>query len=1012
MRLALRSILAAGAALLAFAPAVHARTAETPALGPPKRVGVWAQTYSDLPAESDVRFGQLPNGLRYAILKNATPGGQASLRLRIGAGSLQETDEQQGLAHFLEHMAFKGSTHVPEGEMIRILQRKGLAFGPDTNAFTSFGQTVYELDLPETDADTVDTGLMLLRETASELTLSQKAMDSERGVILSEERLRDSPAYQAQKAELGFLLKGQRLPERWPIGLVDVIRTAPVSRIRAYYEANYRPDDATVIAVGDFDPAVMEAKIKARFGDWRPKPAPAPVDLGRVATRGLSAEVFSRPGAPQEVQLAWAQPYDDTADTLAREKRDYVEQLGLAVLNRRLDRLAKGPKPPFIAAQAVRSNTEKSAKLTTLSVDTTPQGWAAGLAAATTEQRRIVRFGVTAPELAREIAEQRASLGAQAAGAATRKTPELATALVSAVEEEDVFTGPVRNLATFEAAVRDLTPARADAVLKAAFDGSGPLLTLSSPLPVAGGGPALLAAYDAAARAPVTAGVAAAAKPWPYGGAAFGPAGRVVERREAADLGVVQVRFANGARLTVKPAAYAKDRVLVAVRFGAGRLGLPRDHASPLWALGAFTAGGTRELTSDELDQVLADKVVSARFALADEAFQLTGATRPADFDTQMRLLAAYVSRPGLRPEAFERWRAGVGSALPQIQSTPSGVEGRDIGRLTHAGDLRWTDIPTAQALAAAKPADLDAILAPALASGAPEITVVGDITVDQAIAAVSSTFGAFAPRPPAAPPADARRVRFPAATPEPVIELHDGRADQAIALIAWPTRGFYADPKEARVLDVAAQVLETRLVDQVRIAEGATYSPGANAVASQVYPGYGFVDAQVETPPAKIDGFYADVRKIAADMTRAAPTADELERAKKPLIETRLKQEQSDEFWLQRLARAWSDPRSLDAVRSQLPDLHAVTGEDVRRVAATYLAQPRAWRLIVRSPHPAPGSAQQAPLPVTPAPGRPAPGPDAPATPAAPNPAQPGTKTGAPSPTPAVPPAGGASRS
>ena len=229
MRPQLRPLLAAGAAVsLALCASAHAQAR----LGPPKRDGVWGQSYSDLKPEADVRFGQLPNGVRYAVMRNATPGGQASLRLRIGAGSLQEHDDQQGLAHFLEHMAFRGSTHVPENELVKILQRHGLAFGPDTNAFTSFDQTVYELDLPETDPDTLDTGLMLLRETASELTLSQSAMDAERGVILSEERLRDSPAYQAQKAELGFLLAGQRAPQRWPIGKVDVIRTAPVSTAR------------------------------------------------------------------------------------------------------------------------------------------------------------------------------------------------------------------------------------------------------------------------------------------------------------------------------------------------------------------------------------------------------------------------------------------------------------------------------------------------------------------------------------------------------------------------------------------------------------------------------------------------------------------------------------------------------------------------------------------------------------------------------------------------------------
>ena len=256
----------------------------------------WPQVGSDLAPEPGVVFGVLPNGMRYALKHNATPAGQTSLRLRIGSGALEESDDQQGLAHVLEHMSFNGSTHVPAGEMIKILQRKGLAFGPDTNAETEWSQTVYMLDLPKSGNDMLDTGLMLLRETAGELTLDDKALTPERGVVLSEERLRDTPEYRAEKATIEFMLLGQLAARRFPIGKVDVIEHAPITLLRDYYQANYRPDRATLIAVGDFDPAEMEAKIKARFSDWRPAAgateAPDP-DLGAVAARGPVTRVLT-----------------------------------------------------------------------------------------------------------------------------------------------------------------------------------------------------------------------------------------------------------------------------------------------------------------------------------------------------------------------------------------------------------------------------------------------------------------------------------------------------------------------------------------------------------------------------------------------------------------------------------------------------------------------------------------------------------------------------------------------
>src|SRR6201996_7377857 len=259
---------------------------KTPAVFPKLAPGECPQAKSDVKADPDIRFGDLPNGMRYAIKRPATPAGQAALRLRFDAGSLMETDAQQGLAHFLEHMAFNGSKHVPEGEMVKTLERHGLAFGADTNASTNFDETVYKLDLPKTDDDTVDTSLNLLREAASNLTLAQDAVDRERGVVLSEERASDSPGYEVYKARLGFELPGQLMPTRLPIGKVDILRKAPAGLIADFYHHYYRPERATLVAVRDFEPAEMEAKMRARFGDWkavgpvRPEPA-----LGKVADR-------------------------------------------------------------------------------------------------------------------------------------------------------------------------------------------------------------------------------------------------------------------------------------------------------------------------------------------------------------------------------------------------------------------------------------------------------------------------------------------------------------------------------------------------------------------------------------------------------------------------------------------------------------------------------------------------------------------------------------------------------
>ena len=324
----LRPAVLAAAALFLSSCALLSRDAAAPAPQPaiaaePIRLapGQWPQAVTDVAAAPDIRFGTLPNGMRYAIQKNATPPGQASLRLRFDAGSLMESDTQQGLAHFLEHMAFNGSKAIPEGEMIRTLERHGLAFGPDTNASTSWTETVYMLDLPNTAEPSVDIGLKILRETAGELTIAVDAVDRERGVVLSEERSRDSPAYRVFQKRLGFFLKGQRPPERYPIGKVEVLRTAPREEIVDFYERYYRPERAVLVAVGDFDVATMEAKIRAAFADWRGRgDAGMDIDPGAPLRRGPEAMVAVEPGSQLNLQIAWITPPDLAADTLAKRR--------------------------------------------------------------------------------------------------------------------------------------------------------------------------------------------------------------------------------------------------------------------------------------------------------------------------------------------------------------------------------------------------------------------------------------------------------------------------------------------------------------------------------------------------------------------------------------------------------------------------------------------------------------------------------------------------------------------
>jgi zinc protease len=908
----------------------------------------WPQAHSDLRPDPEIRFGVLANGMRYAIRRQPVPAGQGALRLWIGAGALQETDAQQGLAHFLEHMAFNGSKAVKEGEMIRILERLGLAFGPDTNASTGFDETVYKLDLPRTNAETLDTSLMLLRETAGNLTIDPAAVDRERGVVLSEERARDTPGYRIVKRRLGFLLEGQRLPERMPIGKVEVLKTAPAGQIADFYHHYYRPDRAVLVAVGDFDPVAMEAKIRSRFGDWRAAATVRPdPDLGPVKVRETEARLMVEPGAPLGLQLSWTAPPDLSLDSKARQRRELVEQLGLAVLNRRFSAIARAPSPPFIGAGAVKFDQNHSAEITLLNVAADADGWRTALAAADAEQRRAALYGVRQDELDREIVESRARLKTAAQGAATRRPQDIADEVVGSLSDGEVVTDPAQDLALFEEIVKDLKAVEVSESLKHAFSGSGPLLFVASPKTIDGGEPALLAALAQSREVAVTPPVAPTQIAWPY--ASFGAPGKVAEQHRVDDLGVTFVRFENGVRLTVKPTTFRDNEVLVRANVGRGLIDLPKDRQAATWAGPAFIEGGLKQISSEDMERVLAAKVYGARFGAADDAFVLSGGTRTEDLPTELEVLAGYIADPGWRPEAFARLQASGKTIHDQFEATDSGVLSRDLNGILHSGDRRWT-FPSREEIADARLADLQGQIAPELAKGAIEVVVVGDVTPEAAIAAVGRTFGALPPRPaPTLAPADERRVRFPAPTPEAVTLVHKGRRDQAVGYIAWQTSDVWADPQRAFVTAVLGEVMRTRLTEQLREAEGATYSPSVGYSHSLVWDGWGYLSASVEVPPEKLKAFFDDVAKITADLSASPISADELARAKQPRLENIQRAQVTNQYWLAELSGAQADPRRLQLTRDIAAGTAQVTPADVQAVARRFLRDDKAVRLIVR---------------------------------------------------------------
>jgi len=913
---------------------------------PLKQPGRWAQDYVGRKADPDVRFGTLPNGLRYAIMHNETPHDGVAMRMRIGAGSLEERDEEQGLAHFLEHMAFRGSKNVADGDVVHMLERQGLRFGPDTNAFTMQEQTVYMFNFPHADATALDTGFSLFREIGERLTIDPKLVDSERGVVLSEERLRDTPPYRSIKANFGNSLAGTRGVARWPIGQVDMIKAATSERLRRFYRANYRPDNATIIVVGNVDPVAVEKQIKAGFSDWKPAGTPDPLAIGTPVPTGPAAE-FVAPGTIDNLSLTWARPLDMRAPTEALDRETMTRWIGFIVLNQRLADRSLKPGCPFVAAGGGMMPSQfGSAALTQIGIQAEPAKWHEAMDAVIEEQRALLEGGIQPAELQRAITTLRTQMQAAVAAAKTRQNAMIADQLVSAANGGNLYTSAEQDLAFMEPILASLTPQEATAALRAAFSGSGPILFRSAQT-IPAGTTALASALGGAYARPLAKQAAMQAVVWPYGEA--GAPGRVVAQDKDAELGATLVKFANGARLIVKPTSFEKDKVYVNVAFGDGRIGAAPKLIHALWAAQLFVVGGTGKLPLDQIQSWAQTngKTISANLNAGTTAFTLGGVTRPADLASEMQLLDAYARDPGFRPEMGSKI-AAIGPMMSgQIEANAGAVFWRAAQKALTGDDGRLSYAPSAEDISATSGDDLPQLLHGALGQPA-DVTIVGDVSVEDAIRLTATTFGtgAEAPRPTPA----SFRVTMPATTAEPLVVTHGGRADQAFYGSFWQLPDYFADPRTSYAADVAAAILQTRLIDTVREKLGITYSPSVGAYAAPDLPGFGYFTATIETPQSNFETF----RTLLADQLRQLASqpvgSDELQRAKKPLVEAATKDLENDGWWTNNLSQMLRDPRMKQPILMRTANIEAVGAADVQALLTRFVMNRQPLTVIAKA--------------------------------------------------------------
>lgn len=906
----------------------------------------WAFQQSDLPPDPAYRYGQLPNGMRFIIRRNATPAGTAQVRMDIATGSLDERETERGFAHFVEHMAFNGSTRVPEGEMVKLLERNGLSFGADTNAQTSFEQTLYMLDLPRNDAKLLDTALMLMREIASELTFDPQAVVRERGVVLSE--LRDGQGWSRTNLEdqLAFFYPAATYPRRLPIGTVETLNAATADALKAFWAREYVPSKTTLIVVGDFDTDAVEQAIRTRFADWQAKAQTPRPDQGKVEPKQKArVDIHLDPSLSERVTASRHGAWLDEPDTIANRRRNLLRQIGYGVVNRRLARLSRAIDPPFRGAGFGTSEVFKIGRTTNVIVDTVDGGWQRGLAAAAGVYARALATGFTKPEIDEQLASIRTGLENAAAGADTRSHGTLVAAALALIRDDQVPTTPQSGLARFNQFAPTITPKTVMAALKEeAVPLKDPLLRFQGRTAPKGGEEALRKTWAKATRAKAPAGEVPAPIPFAY--TDFGPAGTVVADTTEPLYGIRQIRFANNVRLNLKRTDLAKDRIDVRLNLDGGEMLDTRQDPLATEMTGVLARGGLGKHSEDDLQTLLAGRSVAFGLSASGDTFSADATTTPRDLTLQLQLFAALLTDPGYRPEGEVLYRQNIANFFARLRSSPGAALSNSIGGILSDNDPRFTLQPQS-AYAALGYGKLRQEISDRLSRGAIEISIVGDIDEAAAVDAVARTFGALPKREPDFRAYTAERQRGFTSRRGLQIIRHTGEANQAVVRYTWPTRDD-RDPDEAMALSLLAEVAGIEVLDTVRENLGKAYSPGASSALSRVWTGYGTFTMNASVDLADVAATRAALEETARSLIAAPVDADVLQRARAPMLERIDNSLKTNGGWSALAERAQSQPERLIRAKAARARLEKLTATDLQMIARRYLAPEKAVQVLV----------------------------------------------------------------
>jgi zinc protease len=971
--------------VLAQQAATQTATAPAPAPVPaPKALQTggatpWLYRGSDVPPDEKWLFGEMKNGLRYAVRNNGVPPRQISIRVRVDAGSLHEEDGEQGYAHLLEHLLFRESKYLGQGEAIAAWQRLGATFGSDANAETTPTHTVYKLDIPDINPAKLSESFKLLSGMVRAPVLNDVNVGAERPIVLAEKRERGGAGLRMADLTRQTFFAGQRLSSRNPIGTDETLKAASGKGVKAFYDRWYRPENTTIIVAGDADPQLLAGLVEQWFGDWKGagKPGVAPAfgdpvaPAGAVASAGMPSPIGElavgvEPDLPRSLTFAVMRPWRPVTDTVVYNEGLLLDAIAQAIINRRLESRARGGGS-FLYAQVQQDDISRSTDATFVTFAPLTSDWQAALA----DVRSVIADALVNPptqeEIDREASEFDVVFANEVEQESVQSGSTLVNNLVNAVDIRETFAAPQVVLDVFRGMKPRLTPAEVLERTRGLFEGT---VTRSVYVtPQAGEADVAALKLALASEAKVDGSARLAANTISFADLpALGAPGTIAGQKALGVLEIQQVDFANGVKALVWANDAEPGRVTVRVRFGAGYRAFDKDSAVYA-SLGeaALVGSGLGELGQNEIDRLTTGRKLGFDFSIDDAVFTLTAQTRSEDVADQLYLFAAKLGMPRWDADPVTRAKAASELAYNTFSTSPGGVLNRDLEYLVTAKDPRFAT-PDPAAIKAATPEGFRKVWEPLLKQGPIEVLVFGEFDAAKITEQLRLTFGALPPRAPIPADIAARVPGFAPTADKPAILTHRGDPNQAAAVVAWPSGGGVASLRESRQLEILTQLFNNRLLDALRERAGASYSPQVFSKWPEDLASGGRITALAQLEPEFVPVFFAEADRIAKDLAVNPPTADELSRVTEPLAQLIRRASTGNQFWLYNLEGATQDPQRVGLLRTLLADYSQTSPQVMQFLADRYLAKGVPFRLAIipegqqlASAPPAPATAPKA---------------------------------------------------